>query len=152
MSVYRDQEFACPACATTLRAFHDRYCCDGCGGMQLAHGDLQRSIEELANAACVLEWQGDTASRRTCPQCSAAMTHATLEIRFDDERLHTKQASDRCPEHGPWFDGDGLAQVFLLVERRINRGTAAAARPNPRDNDLSRITATDYAWRTPKKK
>ena len=119
--------------------------------MQLAHDDLKRSVEELANAACVLEWHGDTPGRG-CPQCGAPMTSAKLEIRFDDEHLHSKQAHDRCAEHGPWFDNEGLAHVFLLVERNINRGTAAAARPNPRDDDLGRITANAYNWRTPPKK
>ena len=150
MSVYRDREYSCPSCKRALRAFHGRYCCDDCGGIQLGHDDLKRSVEELANAACTLEWQRETAGRN-CPQCGAPMTAATLEIRFDDERLQSKREAERCLEHGPWFDRDALAQVFLLVERRINRGPAAAARPNPLDDDLSRITATDYTWPRPKR-
>ena len=143
MSAYRDRELFCPHCKGALRAFHARLVCDACNGIQLGHADFKKSIEDLANAACTLEWTGD-ATKRPCPQCGVAMTAATLEIRFDDERLRSRQPTERCLEHGAWFDDQELAQVYLLVERTINRGTGMAARNLPRDRDLSRFTGDAY--------
>jgi hypothetical protein len=155
VSAYRDRELACPKCTKPLRAFHDRLVCDECSGIQLDDADLKRSVEELAGAVCRLVWN-DAATGRACPQCVATMTSATLAIEFDDVRLRSSLPCDRCPEHGAWFPDNELAQVFLLVERRINRGTAMAPRNLPRDTDLSRFTGAGYAvpdpFSDPKKK
>lgn len=46
---YRDPEpYACPACHAVLRSFHDRLCCDACGGMMLALDDLAAAVTEIA--------------------------------------------------------------------------------------------------------
>ena len=147
MSAYRDSELSCPACKGALRAFHDRQCCDACGGIQVGASDLKRSVEDLAGAACTLDWDGG-ASGRPCPQCGVAMTRATLAIRYDDVVLHSKRGYERCVEHGAWFDDRELAQVFLLVERQVNKGDAMSNRYLPRDTNLDRLTADQYpgAW------
>ena len=144
LAPYRDQTFQCPSCETPLRPFQQRWVCDTCNGMQLQLPDLKRSIEDLTCATTDLHWKGETVGRG-CPRCTTPMTMSTLEIQWDDYRISSQHGYARCADHGPWFDGQELAGLLLLVERRVNKGpSAGGAQYNPRDNDLDRITASAY--------
>jgi hypothetical protein len=137
---YRDQTVQCPSCKSPLRAFQTRWVCDSCNGMQLELTDLKRSLEDLTCAATELHWNGDAAGRG-CPRCTVPMVTSTLDVQWDDYRISSQQGYPRCAEHGAWFDDQELAQLLLLVERRVNKGpSAGGATFSSRNKDLERLT------------
>lgn len=112
-SPYRDQRLLCPACKATLREYRARWVCDGCDGMMLALSDLAAAIFDLTSVEPVFEYRDDKPGKRSCPHCTAAMSTCKLRIVIEEEIADPKPVLDRCPEHGVWFDGEELANVFV---------------------------------------
>jgi Zn-finger nucleic acid-binding protein len=115
MPAYRDDELACPACRTTLRAVSGRHVCDKCYGMLLDLTDLAVAIRDMTSIDAMFEFHDEAPGTRSCPKCEAQMSTLKLRISLDEEIEKPRPMLDRCIQHGLWFDKDELAAVFEKV-------------------------------------
>jgi len=110
---YRDRRLACPACNAPLREYQTRWVCDACDGMMLALPDLAVAIFDMTSVQPVFEYRDEKPGKRACPHCHTQMTTCKLRVVIEDELAEPRPVLDRCAEHGIWFDGEELANVFL---------------------------------------
>jgi Zn-finger nucleic acid-binding protein len=116
--VYRTAAMICPACASPLREYQKRYCCDGCGGMLIEVADFESACLDMSSAAKVeiFERAPSTAEHPPiCPVCSQAMS--TCRVRVGKNKVGG--AFSTCERHGLWFGAGVLAGVFARIGRTI---------------------------------
>jgi Zn-finger nucleic acid-binding protein len=116
--VYRTSAMSCPACASPLRAYQDRLCCDGCGGMLISVADFETACLDMTSEAKVeiYDRAPSTAERPPlCPHCTQPMgtCHVKVGKKWVDRKFST------CDRHGLWFDQGVMAGVFATVSRTL---------------------------------
>jgi Zn-finger nucleic acid-binding protein len=129
---YRDPELKCPACRATLRAFHDRLCCDECNGIMISVAELAQAIADMTGIGPELNFAGTKVGERICPHCTTAMTKCRLEAKLNERKRLTRMDLDRCDKHGVWFDNDELAEVLAAMHRVVSPQLSP---PNPLKHD-----------------
>jgi hypothetical protein len=118
---YRDSSIECPACKMALRAFRERLCCDGCGGIFIGLDDLVAEIGALTSITPEISFTEERAGTRCCPRCVVTMDTCKLDARLIDTHVTTKPILDRCKRHGLWFDRDELEKVEERIEKQADR-------------------------------
>lgn len=136
----------CPRCRVALvaelvgDALLDH--CDGCGGLWVDHGVLERVLDarrreptlEAALGALPPAVTPRTGSRKVvyvrCPECATLMNRKNFGNR-------SGVIVDVCPSHGIWFDAGELARVVEFVrsgawERALEAERRAAQAQPPR--------------------
>lgn len=126
---YRDADpSVCPACAASLRTFHDRLCCDACGGMMLELDDLATAVTEIVGDEPALKLVGGHPGTRACPRCRHPMSTCHLEVDFADHPSRLAPTLDCCRSHGIWFDTDELATILAALYRSTEPPSHATLR------------------------
>lgn len=116
INLYRDQPMPCPACATPLAFFGDRYACPQCAGTFVQNDALVSMVMDVSKALWDIPLPTGQPGTRACPVCTNAMLVEDLE----------KVPVDRCATHGVWFDQNELTVALERASGQFDpRGVRA---------------------------
>lgn len=143
----------CPACASPLREYQQRYCCDDCGGMLIEIADFESACLDLTSEATVEvhDREPSTAERPPiCPVCTQAM--GTCRVRIAGKQVGGTFST--CERHGLWFGRGVLAAVFARIGRSLigytggyKHGDHTRQRFQPRSSGDASEGLSITAWR-----
>lgn len=121
----------CAACDRITRDINGRTICDGCGALQIPHGNF------VALFGGDVEIVDDTPTERRCPCCAEKMRACLVVV----DGIYLDHDTLYCADHGVWLTAGLLEHMLFVTGRESHRdipGPRGKAHEGPGPFDLER--------------